>query len=65
MVMVHIQDFWQHYISLHEDQWILTNATILKDSGFGFIMVVYEKLFLEYFKVFERNEEICIKANIA
>ena len=27
-------------------------------------MVVYEKIFFSYFKVFERNEEICIKTNI-
>ena len=50
--------------TLREHQWILTNAAVSKNSDFGFIMVVYEKIFFSYFKVFERNEEICIKTNI-
>ena len=53
-----------NHSSLQEHQWVLTNGTVSKDSDFGFMMVVYEN-FLKYFKVFERNKEICIKTNIA
>ena len=41
-----------HY-TLQEHQWILTNATVSKESDFEFIMVVYEKFFkniLKYLK---------------
>ena len=51
--------------TLQKHQWILTNATVSKDSNFGFIMVVYDKIFIKYFKVLETSEELCIKTNIA
>ena len=51
--------------TLQENQTIPTNATLSKVSDFDFIMVIYENLFFYYFQVFERNEEICIKTNIA
>ena len=41
----------------------MDSAAVSKDSGFGFIMVVSENFFKKYFKVLERNEEICIKTN--
>ena len=40
---------------LQEHQTILTNVTLSKVSDLGFIMVIYEKYFLKYFQVFERN----------
>ena len=36
--------------TLQEHQWILTNATVSKDSDFAFIMVVYENFFKTIFK---------------
>ena len=36
--------------TLQEHQWILTNGTVSKDSDFGFIMVVYEKFYLNILK---------------
>ena len=34
-----------HFYTMQEHQWILTNATISKDSEIGILMVVYEKFF--------------------
>ena len=51
--------------TLQEHQTILTNVTLSKVSDCSFIMVIFEKFFKKYFQVFERNEEICIKTNIA
>ena len=47
--------------TLQEHQWIPTNATVSKDSD----MVLQWWSMRIFFKVFERNEEICIKTNIA
>ena len=45
--------------SLH--QWILTNATVLKDPDFGFMMVVYEKFFLTILKCLEEIKKCVSK----
>ena len=46
--------FLAFFSTLQERQTILTNATLWKDSDFGFIMVVYEKFFY-HFVVLGRN----------
>ena len=46
------------YDTLQEHQWILTNATLWKDTDFGFIMVVYENFFkniLKYLKEMKKH----------
>ena len=37
-------------------QWIMTNVTVSKVSGFAFIMVVYEKFSKKYFEMFLRKK---------
>ena len=46
--------------TLQEHQWILTNATVSKDSDSGFILVVYENFFLLLWSVWKKlgNVEI-------
>ena len=45
------QEFLQN--TLQEHQWILTSATVSKDSDFGFVMVVYEKTLFNILKCLE------------
>ena len=40
----HIVVYLGGHLVWQEHKWILTNATVSKDSDFGFIMVVYEKI---------------------
>ena len=50
-----------HYYTLQEHQWILTNATISKDSdmiSISVTMAVYEIIFFFIFQVNLRNQEI-------
>ena len=47
--------------TLQEHQWILTNATVSKDSDFGFIMVVYEHLFFHILKYLKEMKKYVSK----
>ena len=47
--------------TLREHQWILTNAAVSKNSDFGFIMVVYEKIFFHILKYLKEMKKYVSK----
>ena len=49
---------------MQEHQSILTNATVLKDSEIGILMVVYENVFFTNFKYFKEIRKCVAKIRL-